>query len=208
MKSFLLKSSLADNCWRTLNQVTEWKKFNRNNSLMYEYYDWEQHADIREAYNVLHSQRVVKQIEEESGIEGLLIDPMGVGEGISKMIKGCKLDSHVDFNWNDRCKLNRAISITIYLGECEGGEFQVWDDSRENILWERKPLHNTSVMFYNSEQKSHAVNEVTSGTRYAIRKFYYTSNGTPKDPPHQSLYWYDGEKAYNPQKKMTTNSEL
>ena len=31
-------------------------------------------------------------------------------------------------------------------------------------------------------------------------------NSIPIEDPHQSLYWYDGEKAYNPQKKMPTNS--
>ena len=173
---------------------------------MYEYYDWEQHDDLREVYNQLHSQRTIKDLEEETGFSGLLFDPMGVGEGISKMTKGCKLDPHIDFNWNNRVKLNRAFSLMIYLGECEGGEFRLWDKERKNIMWTHVPNHNTSVLFKNNDSAPHSVTEITSGTRYAIRQFYYQSNSTPVESPHQSLYYYDGEKAYNIQEKMSSNS--
>ena len=69
-----------------------------------------------------------------------------------------------------------------------------------------KNLSPKTVLFKNNEVAPHGVKEITSGTRYAIRKFYYQSNSIPIEDPHQSLYWYDGEKAYNPQKKMPTNS--
>ena len=207
MKSWFLDEKLATNCLKTLEGIEDWKIFERNNSLMYEYYDWEQHEDLREVYNQLHSQKTITNLEEETDLEGLLFDPMGVGEGISKMTKGCKLDPHIDFNWNDRVKLNRVLSLTIYLGiDCEGGEFEIWDEKREHVLWSHTPGHNTSVLFKNNEISPHGVKEITNGTRYAIRKFYYQSNSTPIEDPHQSLYWYDGEKAYNPQKKMPTNS--
>ena len=207
MKSWFLDKKLALDCLDTLEEIKDWKSFKRNNSLMYEYYDWEQHEDLREVYNQLHSQKTITNLEEETDLEGLLFDPMGVGEGISKMTKGCKLDPHIDFNWNDRVKLNRVLSLTIYLGiDCEGGEFQIWDEKREHVLWSHTPGHNSSVLFKNNEISPHGVKEITNGTRYAIRKFYYQSNSTPIEAPHQSLYWYDGENAYNPQKKMSTNS--
>ena len=206
MKSWFLDEKLATSCLKTLEGIEDWKIFERNNSLMYEYYDWEQHADLREVYDQLHSQKTIKNLEEETSLEGLLFDPMGVGEGISKMTKGCKLDPHIDFNWNNRVKLNRSLSLTVYLGDCKGGEFQIWDEKRENVVWSHVPSHNTTVLFKNNEVAPHGVKEITSGTRYAIRKFYYQSNSIPIEDPHQSLYWYDGEKAYNPQKKMPTNS--
>ena len=206
MKSWFLDKKLAAGCLKTLEEIEDWNIFERNNSLMYEYYDWEDHDVLREVYNQLHSQRTIKNLEEETGLEGLLFDPLGVGEGISKMTKGCKLDPHIDFNWNNRVKLNRAFSLMIYLGDCKGGEFRLWDKERKNIMWSHEPNHNTSVLFKNNDSAPHSVTEVTSGTRYAIRKFYYQSNSTPIEDPHQSLYWYDGEKSYNPQKKMSTNS--
>ncbi|NQX84190.1 MAG: hypothetical protein HRS57_03260, partial [Mycoplasmataceae bacterium] len=58
----------------------------------------------------------------------------------------------------------------------------------------------------NNDSAPHSVTEITSGTRYAIRQFYYQSNSTPVESPHQSLYYYDGEKAYNIQEKMSSNS--
>tara|TARA_B100000959_G_scaffold284312_1_gene355570 strand:+ start:2327 stop:2953 length:627 start_codon:yes stop_codon:yes gene_type:complete len=206
MKSLFLSPELATSCYDTLEEIEDWKTFERNNSLMYEYYDWERHANLREVYNFFHSQRTIKNLEEETGYEGLLFDPMGVGEGISKMVKGCKLDPHVDFNWNNRVKLNRVFSLILYLGDCKGGEFRLWDKDRKNIVWSKTPSHNTSVLFKNNDSAPHSVTEVTSGVRYAIRQFYYQSNSTPAENPHQSLYWYDGENAYNVEPKMATNS--
>jgi len=206
MKSWSLDKDLASSCLETLEGIKDWKTFERNNSLMFEYYDWEQHDDLREVYNQLHSQRTIKNLEEETNTSGLLFDPLGVGEGISKMVKGCKLDPHIDFNWNNRVKLNRVFSLIVYLGYCKGGEFQIWDKERKNIMWNHTPDHNTSVLFKNNDSVPHSVTEITNGTRYAIRQFYYQSNSTPIEDPHQSLYYYDGEKAYNIEKKMPTNS--
>mgnify|MGYP001162125494 FL=1 len=206
MKSCFLDKKIATSCLKTLEGIENWKTFERNNSLMYEYYDWEEHTVLREVYNQLHSQRTIKNLEEETGLEGLLFDPLGVGEGISKMTKGCKLDPHIDFNWNNRVKLNRAFSLMIYLGDCKGGEFRLWDKERKNIMWSHVPNHNTSVLFKNNDSAPHSVTEITSGTRYAIRQFYYQSNSTPTESPHQSLYYYDGKKAYNIQEKMSSNS--
>ena len=124
MKSWFLDEKLATSCLKTLEGIKDWKSFERNNSLMYEYYDWEQHADLREVYNQLHSQKTIKNLEEETSLEGLLFDPMGVGEGIAKMTKGCKLDPHIDFNWNNRVKLNRSLSLTVYLGDCKEVNFK------------------------------------------------------------------------------------
>ena len=33
------------------------------------------------------------------------------------------LDAHIDFNWNNRIKMHRAVNLLIYVGECHGGEF-------------------------------------------------------------------------------------
>ena len=61
MKSWFLDEKLATNCLKTLEGIEDWKIFERNNSLMYEYYDWEQYADLREVYNQLHSQKTIKK---------------------------------------------------------------------------------------------------------------------------------------------------
>jgi len=180
-----------------LRSVKDWKDFKRNNSHMKEYYEDSQWmVKTREK---LHSKKFIKWIEEEMDVDGLLVDPYGIGEGVSLMQSGDMLDPHIDFNWNDRIKLHRAVNLCIYLGDCEGGEFHVWDEEKENIIFEQKPKHNSAVLFKHSETSSHGVKPVKTGKRFTIRQFYYKSEEVCENP-HQSLYWF------NPETKMPTNS--
>ena len=95
--------------------------------------------------------------------------------------------------------MNRAVNLCLYIGDCKGGEFHVWDEKRENILFEKEPIHNSAVLFKHSETLSHGVKPVTFGKRYTIRQFYYKSESICENP-HQSLYWF------NPEINMPTNS--
>ena len=147
----------------------------------------------------LHSKEFIQWVEKESGINGLVVDSYGVGEGVSLMEPGDKLNSHIDFNWNDRIKMHRAVNLLIYLGSCSGGEFEIWDDDHSKIIFEAEPEHNSAVMFLHSESKAHGVRPIKSGRRYSVRQFYYKSEAMT-DRAHQSLYWYNIEN------KMPTNS--
>ena len=181
-----------------LKTIKEWKDFNRNESHMKEYYGEGKHINKLRQY--LHSKKCIKWTEKESGIEGLVVDTLGTGEGVSLMEPEDKLDPHIDFNWNNRIKMNRAVNLTIYLGSVTGGEFTVWDEDMKMVTFSKSPKHNSAILFSHSETKAHGVKPVTSGQRYTIRQFYYKSEVTC-DNPHQSLYWY------NPDKKMATNTE-
>ena len=114
------------------------------------------------------------------------------------MEKEHKLNPHIDFNWNDRIKMHRAVNLMIYLGSASGGHFTMYDEDM-NKSGSYEPIHNSAILFNHSETKAHGVNTVTSGQRYSIRQFYYKSEATCENP-HQSLYWY------NPNKEMPTNS--
>jgi hypothetical protein len=187
----------ADDLLNDFEKITDWKNFNRNNSHMKEFY--EDFPNLTMLRHHLHSKKFVHWVEEETQIYGLVVDSFGIGEGVSLMQKGDKLNSHIDFNWNDRIKMYRAVNLLIYFGDCEGGEFNVWDDNKENIIFEKEPKHNSAIIFTHSETKSHGVNTVKSGNRFAVRQFYYKSDNICNNA-HQSLYWY------NPNKKMETNS--
>tara|TARA_Y100001949_G_scaffold158159_1_gene148189 strand:+ start:588 stop:1202 length:615 start_codon:yes stop_codon:yes gene_type:complete len=197
-----LKDSLDLFLLRELETLTTyaWKDFNRNESHMKEYYGEGQFINKMRQY--LHSKKCIEWVEKESGIEGLVVDTLGTGEGISLMEPEDKLDPHIDFNWNNRIKMHRAVNLTIYLGDATGGEFTTWDEYMNFTfgMYSEAPKHNSAILFPHSETKAHGVKPITSGQRYAIRQFYYKSEATC-DNPHQSLYWY------NPDKKMATNTE-
>lgn len=194
-----LKNYLDVDLLTELKTIKDWKSFDRNNSHMKEYYGEGQCLDQLRCH--LHSKSFIKWVEKETDIDGLIVDPYGTGEGVSLMQTGDMLNSHIDFNWNDRIKLYRAVNLLIYLGDCLGGEFEVWDDDKENVIFEANPIHNSAVLFNHSETKAHGVRKIKSGRRYSIRQFYYKSEAICKNP-HQSLYWY------NPKTKMPTNSDV
>lgn len=192
-----LKDYLDIDLLNELKSFNNWKDFDRNNSHMKEYYDGGQWLNKLRCH--LHSKSFIQWVEKETGVEGLVVDSFGTGEGVSLMQSGDKLDSHIDFNWNNRINMYRSINLLIYLGSCEGGEFEIWDDKKENIIFEAKPIHNSAVLFKHSETKSHGVRSIKSGNRFSVRQFYYKSELTCENP-HQSLYWYNTEK------NMPTNS--
>ena len=191
-----LKDYLDVDLLSELKSVKNWEDFNRNNSHMKEYYGEGQF--INKTREILHSKKTMEWIEKESGINGLVVDSFGTGEGISLMVPNDKLNAHIDFNWNNRIKMHRAVNLLIYLGSCQGGEFTMWNEDMK-MSSSYPSEHNSAILFLHSETNAHAVKPVLSGKRYTIRQFYYRSEATCENP-HQSLYWY------NPETKMPTNS--
>jgi len=171
--------------------IQEWSDFNRNNSHMLEFYGDKQY--IKKVREYLYSKTFISWVEQEMNIEGLVVDSQGIGEGVSLMKKGDLIDPHIDFNWNNRIKMHRAVNLCIYFGDCKGGEFHIWDDKKENIIFEKAPVHNSAILFKHSETLSHGVKPVTLGRRYTIRQFYYKSEAVEVSP-HQSLYWFNPTK--------------
>ena len=182
---------------REFNSIRDWSDFNRNNTHMQEYYGDGQ--ILKKARNYLHSKEFISWVEQEMDIDGLVVDSHGVGEGVSLMKRNDLIDPHIDFNWNNRIKMHRAVNLCLYIGDCEGGEFHVWDEKKEKIIFEKPPKHNSAVLFKHSESLSHGVKTVSNGRRFTIRQFYYKSESIEHNP-HQSLYWY------NPETRMPTNS--
>ena len=195
-----LKDNLDLFLLRELETLTTyaWEDFVRNNSHMKEYYGEGQFINKIRQY--LHSKDCIKWVEKELGLEGLIVDSYGIGEGVSLMKKDAMLDTHIDFNWNNRIKAHRAVNLVVYVGKYEGGEYHALDKNKEVELFCEKPDHNSAILTLHSETISHGVKSITSGKRYSVRQFYYTSGAVEPPNPHQSLYWY------NPEKNMPTNS--
>ena len=120
-----LKDYLDVDLLSELKSVKDWKSFDRNSSHMKEYYGEGQFLTKLRCH--LQSKTFVKWVEEETEITGLVTDPIGTGEGVSLMKAGDSLDPHIDFNWNNRIRMHRAVNLLIYLGSCQGGEFEIWD---------------------------------------------------------------------------------
>jgi hypothetical protein len=80
--------------------------------------------------------------------------------GILKYGVGQKFTNHID----DHPDFHRRVSMVYYMNDnYEGGEINF---PRFNVFY--KPLANEMLVFPSTYVYNHSVNEVTSGTRYAV----------------------------------------
>ena len=188
-----------------------WTVFTRAGSRMEEFNDLISLPTAhRVTYDIMHSGEFLYELEQLTGIVGLLPDPHLVGAGYSIIRNGKDLGCHYDFNWNDRLRIHRTLTSILFITpdwkEEWGGHHQVWDrnkdiDSSAVMTGSVAPLFNRFVikenMWYEEEQRKgdwHSVSKVNCPSsiegRCAIRFFYYlsTSEYDPKNLPHRSMY--------------------
>lgn len=203
LKDFLKKEialSLFDECQNT--DDTYWKVFTRNGSHMKEYNIIDDLPNAYRFYSFLHSSPFLKWLEGLTGIEGLIPDPHLIGAGYSKSFNGDILKIHTDFNWNEKLKLHRVLSLIVYLTpeweEEWGGGLDFYDSERKNVIKTFPCLFNNCLIWKFDELGFHGYNKPIDcpedKSRNSIRAFYYISNSKHSDiPPHRSLYWFDEE---------------
>lgn len=143
----------------------------------------------------LNSAPFLKFLEDLTGIDGLIPDPYYRGGGIHQILKGGKLDVHIDFNKHQKMRLDRRLNVLLYLNkdweENYGGHFELWSGKKENghhVLnkCEKRilPLFNRLAVFSTSERSYHGHPEPLTcpdgWSRKSIATYYYT-NGRPED---------------------------
>lgn len=181
-----------------------WTVFTRAGSRMEEFNDLIHCPTAHKVtYDLMHSGEMLYDLEQMTGIVGLLPDPHLVGAGFSIMRNGAELGPHYDFNWNDRLRLHRKLTSILYLTpdwkDEWGGENITWTanpelDSSAKIVESISPKFNRFIISENvKEGPVHSVGEVKSPEnigRTCIRFFYYisTSDINKNDPPHRSIY--------------------
>ena len=181
-----------------------WTVFTRAGSRMEEFNDLIHCPTAHKiTYDLMHSGEMLYDLEQMTGIVGLLPDPHLVGAGFSIMRNGAELGPHYDFNWNDRLRLHRKLTSILYLTpdwkDEWGGENITWTanpelDSSAKIVESIKPKFNRFIISENvKEGPVHSVGKVKSPEnidRTCIRFFYYisTSDINKDDPPHRSIY--------------------
>ena len=181
-----------------------WTVFTRAGSRMEEFNDLIHCPTAHQiTYDLMYSGEMLYDLEQMTGITGLLPDPHLVGAGFSIMRNGAELAPHYDFNWNDRLRLHRKLTSILYLTpdwKSEwGGENITWTsnpelDSSAKIVESIEPKFNRFIISENVKQGPvHSVGKVKSPEiigRTCIRFFYYisTSDINKDDPPHRSIY--------------------
>jgi hypothetical protein len=98
---------------------------------------------------------------------------------VQKLPKGGFIPKHTD-----HC----ILSLTVFLSECEGGEFFWWDTSNNKHVV--TPSFNKGIIaFYDTYVRgaSHEVNEVKEGIRYTMQLFVFDKKNRTQEK--KSVVW-------------------
>ena len=107
-----MKNEITDS-YRIHNNLL--KNFTRNGSHMVELCEaGEIYPIAHQLIGDLHSKYFLDWLERVTGIEGLIPDPWLIGASYMRCYRGDSLQVHSDFNWNEKLKLHRKLSLVIY----------------------------------------------------------------------------------------------
>lgn len=178
-----------------------WTTFTRRGSHMIECNNLEVAPAAFDFVNQMNSQLGMKWLTNVTGITDLIPDPYLIGGGYSRSFTGDSLKIHTDFNWNDKIKMHRMLSLIVYLNsdwkEEYGGALQFKDFNNTNTIQSIPTMYNRAVIWRYHKKGFHGFPDPIQCppvmSRNTFRLFYYVSNSEydPKDRPHRSLYWFD-----------------
>jgi hypothetical protein len=196
-----LPEDLLKQIQKEINEIPKyiWAKFTRGGSFMLECNNMTFSPSIRELVLNLNSSEFVKWLETLTTITKLIPDPHLIGAGLMRCYQGHSLKLHTDFNWNEQLHLNRCLSVILYIHPewdmSWNGGLEFWDFERKNLLHTIEPKPNRLLIWNYHNRLFHGhpipVSCPEGISRDGLRLFYFTSNSTPIESPHRSLYWLD-----------------
>jgi Rps23 Pro-64 3,4-dihydroxylase Tpa1-like proline 4-hydroxylase len=143
---------------------------------------------VREVLYFLNSRTMIQFLEILTGIDGVIPDPYYVGGGLHQIKPGGNLEVHVDFNRHSKFKLDRRISLLIYLNKNwkdeYGGHFELWNRDMSAAEQKILPVFNRCAIFSTTEFSYHGHPTPLAcppdRTRKSMATYYY-SNGRPEE---------------------------
>ena len=114
---------------------------------------------------------------------GMLPDMSLYGSGMCDMREGDFLSLHLDHDRHPHLGLRRAVNTVLFLGECEGGELELWDRGKVGPTLSILPQSGRVVLF--EPDVPHAVASVRGSVpRRALSVYLYAP---PWLPPGEAL---------------------
>ena len=141
-------------------------------------------------------------LENLTGIKGLLLDPYCHGAGMHQIQNGGHLGIHVDFNWHEKLKLDRRVTVLLHLNEDweeeYGGHLELWNKDVTKCEVKMLPKLNRLTIFTNYDYSWHGHPDPFYHPDGRSRKslaFYYYANGS----------YYRHRTRYHPRPGETKN---
>lgn len=138
----------------------------------------------KSVFYAFNSRHFIKWLEQVTGIEKLIPDPLFTGGGFHETRRGGHLSVHADFNLHKQLNLLRRVNVLIYLNddwsEEFGGNLELWDEGMSQAVQKVSPLMNRCVVFSTTETSYHGhpepLNCPEDRSRRSIALYYYTSS--------------------------------
>lgn len=156
-------------------------------------------SSARQLIHELNSGYFLEILEQLTGIAHLIADAKLIGGGLHQILRGGRLDLHVDYSHHPGNHLNRRLNLILYLNknwrEEYGGHFEMWDRDLKHCEQRIAPLFNRCVIFSTTSFSYHGHPDPLScpddRSRKSIALYYYT-NGRSEEPgpivEHNTLF--------------------
>lgn len=151
----------------------------------------------------------LKELEEITGIKGLIGDPAFRGGGLHNIEPGGKLDVHADFNYHKDLKLHRRLNMLLYLNKkwdpSWGGQLELWDKEMTECVKKIEPILNRCVIFETTSWSFHGHPEPVGCPAGLSRKsmawYYYTADRPESElqAPHSTKFQRRPQDPIDPQ---------
>lgn len=152
---------------------------------------WDRFGPVTESFiRKLNAQPFLDQLEDMTGMDGLISDPEIMGGGLHEIPRGGFLNMHVDFNWHPRLQAVRKLNLLLYLNEHWqwNGNLILSKDGVEKTK-EIEPLFNRCVVFPTTDTSWHGHPEPLTAprSRKSIALYYYRKEPMPAKL-HSTIY--------------------
>jgi hypothetical protein len=154
-------------------------------------------------YQYINSDAFLDAMSKLTGIPDLIADKTLFGGGTHNNLSGQGLDTHIDFNIDERNLLHRRINLLIYLNkeweEAWGGAIELHSDPHNAVVDESAsflPLFNRAIIFETNEYSWHGFRRISlpADKQHLSRKsfsiYLYTKDRPAEEvvAPHTTFY--------------------
>ena len=138
--------------------------------------------NIQLFFNTVNSWEFVKNLENMTGLSGLLSDPSLAGGGLHRIERGGKLDIHADFNYHKITGWRRRLNMITFLNkdwkESFGGHTEFWSKDMSHCVTRILPVFNRTIIFTVDDDAWHGHPDLlkcpAGGSRRSLATYYYT----------------------------------
>lgn len=145
---------------------------------------------LEEVVYAFQDDRIVKMVEEITGIKGMIPDEHLYAGGISLMSHGNFLNPHLDNSHDNDRENYRVLNLLYYVTPDwpieNGGNLELWDNGTKN---KQRIIHskfNRLVLMITNKSSYHSVSRVVSeGKRCCVSNYYFS-----KTPAEAENYFH------------------